>query len=83
MFGHSELYAEPDTWILGLSYTTDFLEETPSLGLIFWQFLLAAFSFLCKTFAPLFYLLLCSTVRLLLLYGNGVQPHANPHPDPH
>lgn len=53
MFGHSELYAEPDIWILGLSYTTDFLEETLSLGLIFWQFLLAAFYVHCGAPPPL------------------------------
>lgn len=74
------LYAELDIWILDLSYTADFLKETLSLGLIFWQSLLATSPFYAKHF-PLCSLLLCSTVRLCLLYGDGVQPHPDSHPD--
>lgn len=48
------LNAEPDIWILNLSYTANFLKETLPLGLIFWQSLLAKFSSLFKTLAPLF-----------------------------
>lgn len=92
--GHSELYAELDTWILGLSPATEtFREIEPvhslsrgdSLSPRFWEFLLAMFSLYAKTlpplFSPLFCMLQCSTLGLLLLHGNSVQPCADFHPD--
>lgn len=63
-----------------------FLEETLSLSPGFWEFLLAMHSSLYAKYLPSpplppFYMFLGSTLELLLLHGDGVQPHADSYPD--
>lgn len=64
-----------------LNLFVHFLEETLSLSLAFCEFLLAMLSSLCKILAPLFYMLLCSTLGIFLLHGDAIQPRADFHPD--